>query len=245
MVLVTDPLFFASFGDDVAAGLRLTVSGEEAHHAAVKRVAPGERVLLANGEGLGVRAVVVDVGRRELEVEVVEVLRASSPPLVWGVAQALAKGDRSEIAVQMATELGARRILAWQASRSIVRWQGDRGDKALEKWRATAREAVKQSRRLWTPEVLAASTADVAEAIRDADVALVLHEDADLHIAEVELAAAGTGLLVVGPEGGISPDELTRFAEAGALAVRISDGVLRTSTAAAVALGQLDVVARR
>jgi 16S rRNA (uracil1498-N3)-methyltransferase len=145
----------------------------------------------------------------------------------------------------MVTELGAREILAWQAARSIVRWQGDRADKSLAKWRSVARESAKQSRRLIVPDVLAVSTSDVAAAIAAVDVALVLHEDAPQHVADMELPEEGTGLVVVGPEGGIAPEELDRFVAAGAQLVSISDGVLRTSTAAAVALGQLDVLARR
>lgn len=243
---MTDPLFLAAFGDDVGPGDLITVTGDEGHHAvSVKRIVPGETVILANGEGLGVRAEVLSAERRELDVRVLDVLPAPTPPIAWGVVQALAKGDRSELAVQMATEVGAREILAWQAARSIVRWQGERRDKALDKWRATAREAAKQSRRFLVPDVVAVSTAEVAEAIRAVDVALILHEDAPQHIADVDLPEEGTGLLIVGPEGGISPEELDRFVEAGATMVAISDGVLRTSTAAAVALGQLDVLVRR
>ncbi len=243
---MTDPLFLAAFGDDVGPGDLITVTGDEGHHAvSVKRIVPGETVILANGEGLGVRAEVLSAERRELDVRVLDVLPAPTPPIAWGVVQALAKGDRSELAVQMATEVGAREILAWQAARSIVRWQGERRDKALDKWRATAREAAKQSRRFLVPGVVAVSTAEVAEAIRAVDVALILHEDAPQHIADVDLPEEGTGLLIVGPEGGISPEELDRFVEAGATMVAISDGVLRTSTAAAVALGQLDVLVRR
>ena len=211
----------------------------------VKRIQVGENILLANGCGRGLRGRVVEADKRSLTVDVIEVHQDPDPALVWGVVQALAKGDRSDLAVQMATELGARRIVAWQASRSIVRWQGDRGDKALDKWRATAREATKQSRRYWAPEVVAASTGEVAQAIVQADLTLVLHEDADRHIADVDLPAEGVGLVIVGPEGGIAPEELDRFLEAGAIPVTISDGVLRTSTAAAVALGQLDVLGRR
>ena len=243
---MTDPLFLAGLDGDLAPGGRVVVTGEEAHPAvAVKRITVGEKVLLSNGHGLGVRAEVIEVGRRELVATILEVIAAPSPSLVWGVVQALAKGDRSDLAVQMITELGAREILAWQSARSIVRWQGDRTDRALDKWRATAREAAKQSRRLFVPEILAASTAEVAAAIAAVDVALVLHEDAPQHIADVELPEEGTGLVIVGPEGGIAPEELDRFVAAGAQLVNISDGVLRTSTAAAVALGQLDVLARR
>ncbi|MHA6512046.1 16S rRNA (uracil(1498)-N(3))-methyltransferase [Tessaracoccus sp. Z1128] len=243
---MTDPLFIADLPGDLAPGGRVVVTGDEAHHAvSVKRVAVGENVLLSNGSGLAVRAEVIEVGRREMVTEILEVIAVPSPALVWGVVQALAKGDRSDLAVQMATELGAREILAWQATRSVVRWQGERGEKALEKWRAIAREAAKQSRRFYVPEVLAVSTTDVVTAISGVDVALVLHEDAAQHIADVELPEEGTGVVIVGPEGGISPEELDRFVEAGAQPVSISDGVLRTSTAAAVALGQLDVLARR
>ncbi|MBK7820561.1 MAG: 16S rRNA (uracil(1498)-N(3))-methyltransferase [Tessaracoccus sp.] len=242
---MTDPLFLADFDEDVAPGARVVVDGEEAHHAAVKRLAAGESVLLSNGRGVGLAGLVVEASKRSFVVEVSSVRADPGPALTWTVAQALAKGDRSELAVQLATEVGARRVLAWQASRSIVRWQGDRAAKSLERWRLTAREAAKQSRRLWTPEVEQASTAAVEAAIAAADVALVLHESAETHIADVSLPAAGTGVIVVGPEGGISDDELARFVAAGAAPVLISDGVLRTSSAAGVALGQLDVIARR
>ena len=241
---MTDPLFLADF-DEAAPGQRILLTGDEAHHAvAVKRITVGETVMLCNGRGLAVRGPVVDTGRRELSVQVSEVLASEPRPLTWTLVQALAKGERSDLAVQMATEVGALGIIAWQASRSIVRWQGERGEKALDKWRATAREAAKQSRRFWVPEVSFATTADLIAAISDAELALVLHEDATAHIASVELPQEGTGLVIVGPEGGISPEELDRFIEAGARAVSISDGVLRTSTAGAVALGQLDALAR-
>lgn len=242
---MTDALFLVEF-EQVQPGEIVLVTGDEGHHAvAVKRIAVGESVLLCNGRGAGARGIVVGTGKRELSVEVTEPLEVVDVPFTWTLAQGLAKGDRSELAVQGATELGVRHIIAWQASRSIVRWQGERGEKALEKWRSTAREAAKQSRRLWVPEVRAASTAKLHEAIALVDVALVLHEDATSHIAELRLPERGTGLLIVGPEGGISGEELAGFIAAGARAVSISDGVLRTSTAGAVALGQLDVIQRR
>ena len=154
--------------------------------------------------------------------------------------QALAKGDRSELAVEMLTEVGVGEIVPWSASRSVVRWTGERGEKSLGRWRATAREAAKQSRRLLVPTVAEPmSTAQVARRMAGTDVALVLHEDAELRLSALPLPTAATVLMVIGPEGGIAPEELSAFAAAGARAVSISDGVLRTSTAGAVAAGML------
>src|SRR5699024_4412451 len=145
---------------------------------------------------------------QELVVRVDHVEDARPPALEFVAVQALAKGDRSELAVEMLTEVGVRRILAWQAARSIVRWQGDRAAKSLAKWQSTAREAMKQSRRTFLPEVTAAGTKDVAELLAAVDLALVLHEDATEHIADVDLPEEGRVAVVVGPEGGISPEEL-------------------------------------
>lgn len=242
---MSDALFLARF-DQVRIGGIVEVTGDEARHAVVvKRTRPGESVLLADGAGRAVRGRVVAAEKNRLALEVTELL--ASPPRAhrFVVAQALAKGDRSELAVEIMTELGVDEILAWQASRSIVRWQGERGEKSLGRWAATAREATKQSRRFRIPEVSAADTSRVAERIGAAELALVLHESAEKTLSRVNLPDAGEILLIVGPEGGISPDELERFQQAGAVPVRISDGVLRTSTAGAIAIGQLTVLGER
>ena len=242
---MSDALFLARF-EQVRIGGIVEVTGDEARHAVVvKRTRPGESVLLADGAGRAVRGRVVAAEKNHLALEVTEIL--ASPPRAhrFVVAQALAKGDRSELAVEIMTELGVDEILAWQASRSIVRWQGERGAKSLGRWAATAREATKQSRRFRIPEVSAADTTRVVERIRAAELALVLHESAEKTLARVNLPEAGEILLIVGPEGGISPDELERFQQAGAVPVRISDGVLRTSTAGAIAIGQLTVLGER
>ncbi len=242
---MTHPLFLAPLIAPVVGGV-VEVVGDEARHAvAVRRIRVGETVLVSDGVGLAVRGNVAAAEKSRMEVIVDEVLSAPERPVEWTAVQALAKGDRSDLAVEMLTEIGAARIVAWQAQRSIVRWQGERGLRSLEKWRATAREASKQSRRFHVPEVDHADTSAVAALLAEVDVALVLHEDADLDIADVAVPGRGRVVVVIGPEGGIAPGELETFLATGARAVRISDGVLRTSTAGAVALAQLQVLAGR
>ncbi len=243
---MSDALFLAALGEDPVVGEAVTVTGEEARHAvAVRRIQTGEIVMVSDGAGRAVRGPVVSVAKSEMVVEVTQVLRAPTKNHRFVAVQALAKGDRSDLAVEMMTELGGDEIVAWQASRSIVRWQGERGMKSLAKWRTTAREAAKQSRRFVVPEVVWATTKDVLKLLTDVECVLVLHEEADEHLADVELPDQGTIAVVIGPEGGITPDELTAFRGAGARPVLVSDGVLRTSTAGAVALGQLEVALRK
>ncbi|GAB3702194.1 16S rRNA (uracil(1498)-N(3))-methyltransferase [Mariniluteicoccus flavus] len=240
---MTRPLFLlpdlASPLPTVGSVVRL--GGDEGRHAAVvRRLQPGEELVVGDGSGRGVGARVVGADKQGLDLEVTEVLPESVAGLRIVAVQALAKGDRSDLAIEMLTEVGVSEIVPWQASRSIVRWQGERGEKSLGKWRATVREAAKQSRRLRTPEVSAlVSTKQLAARMADVDLVLVLHESADRSLAEVEVPEAGEVMVVVGPEGGISDDELAAFAAAGARAVLVSDGVLRTSTAGAVATAHL------
>ena len=240
---VSDPLFLRDDLPDPTppVGSTLELTGDEGRHAAVvRRIGPGESVLVADGRGRGVRAVVLAAAKTGLQLRVEEHLLTPDPALEVVAVQALAKGDRSELAVEMLTEMGVGQIWPWQAARSIVRWSAERGDKALARWRATAREATKQSRRLRVPEVRSVlTTARLVEEIERADLALVLHEDAVVPLREVVLPDRGRVLVVVGPEGGIAPEELGRFTTAGARPVLLSDGVLRTSTAGVVALAGL------
>ncbi|BCB79360.1 hypothetical protein Pflav_057700 [Phytohabitans flavus] len=151
------------------------------------------------------------------------------------VIQGIAKGERGELAVQAMTEAGVDEIVPWAAARSVVQWRGERGDRARDKWVATAREAAKQARRPWLPLVApAASTREAA-----ARATLVLHEEAKDRLTTVDLPETGEIALVVGPEGGIAPEELAVFESAGARTVRMGDPVLRTSTAGVAALAVL------
>ena len=138
------------------------------------------------------------------------VLEPETQPRVV-VVQALAKGDRGERAVEVLTEVGVDEIVPWSASRSVTQWRADRGDKALERWRAIARESGKQSRRARFPLVAPlATTSAVHTRLQSAAGALVLDESATAHLGDVPLPTVGEIVLVVGPEGGIAPDELDR-----------------------------------
>jgi 16S rRNA (uracil1498-N3)-methyltransferase len=154
--------------------------------------------------------------------------------------QALPKGDRGETACEVLTEVGVDEIVPWSADRSIVEWRGARGDKALDRWRSTARAAAKQSRRAWLPVISPlAMTAEVAERLRAATLGVVLHESATTPLAGLDVPAAGEIVVVIGPEGSITDDELAVFASAGAAAYRLGSSILRTSTAGVVAAAVL------
>lgn len=224
----------------LSAGEHFTLSGDEGFHAAtVQRLEPGEPVLLADGQGRLAHGNVVEVaGKDQLVVEIVAITEAPQPSPRLIVVQAIPKGDRGELAVEMLTEVGVDVIVPWAASRCVVQWRGDKVERGVEKWKATARESAKQARRPRTPQLSAlASTDDVVRLIRNTRPAWVLHEDGDARLSSVAVPPSGDIVLVVGPEGGVSPQELGAFAAAGADVVRLGPSVLRTSTAGAVAAG--------
>jgi 16S rRNA (uracil1498-N3)-methyltransferase len=230
---VSRPVFLR----DELSGERLVLDGPEGRHAAVvRRLRAGEQVELVDGAGGRAVCIVHAVGRDSVELDVVELAREPEPSPRVVVVQALAKGDRGELAVELATEVGADEVVPWAAERCVVRWDGPRGLRALERWRSTAREAAKQSRRSWVPSVAGlATTADVAGLLASASAGLVLHEPATTPLSSVELPADGDVVLVVGPEGGVSERELEVLTAAGGVPVRLGSSVLRTSTAGAVA----------
>jgi 16S rRNA (uracil1498-N3)-methyltransferase len=224
------------------AGDELVLTGSEAHHAAtVRRLRIDEPVTVGDGAGTWAEAVCVAVSPREvvLRIDAVAQHPAASPRLV--LVQALAKGDRDELAVQAATELGVDEIIPWQAERSVSRWDG-KVDKALARWRTIVREAAKQAHRAWVPDVVPpVSTGELARRAASTRM-LVLEPSARASLTGAELGIGGEDVVfVVGPEGGISPGELERLVDAGALCVRLGDTVLRTSTAGAAALSVANV----
>jgi 16S rRNA (uracil1498-N3)-methyltransferase len=216
---------------------RVRLRGAEGRHAAgAKRLRPGEVVELVDGRGTRARCVVVDVGRDEVVLEVQHRTAEPEPEPRLVVVQALAKGERGELAVELMTEVGVDAVVPWAAARCVVEWKGERGERALRRWRSTARAAAKQARRSRVPEVTdAATTREVVERLADAEVALVLHEEADEPLTGAVLSAVGEVVLVVGPEGGLTDEELRGFVQVGAHTVRLGPTVLRTSTAGAAA----------
>ncbi|HEY0645412.1 MAG TPA: 16S rRNA (uracil(1498)-N(3))-methyltransferase [Nocardioides sp.] len=235
------PVHLVESLDGAGIGSRVEVTGDEAHHAvAVRRLREGEQVVLTDGRGTSVTGRVASTGKRVFTVEVGSVSTEPRPEPAVTVVQALPKGERGELAVEVLTEVGVDRIVPWAASRSVAVWKGERAAKSHAKWQATAREAAKQSRRSWLPTVAPlASTTDLAALVAEADLAVVLHEDATDPLSAVDVPARGRILVVVGPEGGIAPDELAALANAGAQGVRLGAEVLRTSTAGVVAVAAL------
>ena len=246
---MSNPVFFTPAGtlDSTAPGSLFILDGAEARHAVtVKRLAVGEQVDIADGAGRRITGTVTEAAPAELTVECTSVSMEQRPDVRLVLVQALAKGDRDELAIETATELGIDAVIPWQSERSIVRWKGDRAAKAHGKWQSAVTAAAKQARRAWIPEVRpAVDTPALAKEVAGAGLAVILHEDAVTPLRQVlanwygkwseEHQGAGADateiLLIVGPEGGIGPREVTRLCSAGAVTALLGPHVLRSSTA--------------
>lgn len=234
------PLFFAENAKALEVGQVFRLEGDEGKHAAtVRRIKIGESIQLTDGSGVRVLAKVSQVEPGALTVTITKVSEDVLPELQFVLVQALAKGDRDELAVQAATELGALEIIPWQANRSVSRWEGAKAQKGKARWQAIATEAAKQSLRVWEPKVTdALSTKELSTRIQTFDRALVLDPTAKTSITELT-DLTGRVAVVVGPEGGIDLQELQALEQAGATRVHLGSGVLRTSTAGLAAISFL------
>lgn len=236
-VFVADPqtMGYATVGSTVE------LTGPEGRHAAaVRRIGAGESVDLVDGQGKRVTAYVLGSDRAGLTLRVDEVTEEPAPSPRLVLVQALAKGDRDDQAIEAATELGVDVVVPWQAQRSIVQWRGERGRKAHGKWVDAVTAAGKQSRRARFPEVEPlVDLTGLVRRVSQAGAAYVLHEEANEPLAAVEPPAHGDVLLVVGPEGGITPVELDALVAAGAQVVRLGHTVLRSSSAGPAAIAVL------
>ena len=229
------PYFFT---EDPAAGV---LTGAEAKHAHVKRIQPGEHITLIDGQGTTAvtRVTSVGAGRVDGVVEKQQIVPQPTPRVT--VVQAVPKGERAELAVDLAVQAGADRIVPWISHRTIARWPANKQAKQVEKWRAQALASAKQARRAWVPEVRdPVTTNQLADLLRDAELALVLHEDATDSIRDVEFGE--DVWLIVGPEGGIGDDELEVL---GARPVRLGPEVLRTASAAFAGLCAIGALTSR
>lgn len=239
---MTARLFFAEAGalTGRAPGDTVAVTGDEARHAVVvSRLVAGETVRVADGSGRVAEGEIVTAARDELVVRIAMLCESDRPATRFVLMQALSKGGRDEQAVEAATELGVDAIVPWQADRSIVQWRGDKAAKAHRKWESLVLAASKQSRRPMVPQVEQLVTSRTAPVrLQDADAVVILHEEAGESIAEFN-APAGEVVVVVGPEGGITPDELAAFEGAGGRAIRLGPTVLRASNAGPTALAVL------
>lgn len=262
---MTDPVFIHPIPEPISAGDRFRLTGAEAKHATVKRLEVGEGLVVTDGTTRAVQCSFLG----DATVEVADILQLPVPHPRVTVVQAIPKSDRAELAVDLMVQAGADRIVPWAARRAIAKWDGKEA-KAHAKWENAARAAAKQSRRLQIPEVtqLVRSPRELARVLELGEAGavgnsgaagntgaagstrvLVLHEEATEPLPAAVTAAVSAGAaelaLVVGPEGGIGREELEELAQLGATPVRLGPEVLRTATAAAVALGAIGAVTER
>ena len=241
------PVYVQEFPTPPTVGEVIELTGDEGRHAvSVKRTSVGEQIELVDGHGTRAVITVTGVSGKDQLVGVVDcVANEPVPRPTVTVIQALPKAARSELTVDLLTQAGVDVIVPWQAGRSVANW-GKKQDKGLAKWRAAARAAAKQSRRSRIPEITpVADQVAVVALIQAAPLALMLHEDATGKITDQPVAQVDSVVLIIGPEGGISPAELDVFTTAGAHPVRLGPEVLRTASAGMVALAALGAVTDR
>ncbi|MFM7013369.1 MAG: 16S rRNA (uracil(1498)-N(3))-methyltransferase [Actinomycetota bacterium] len=238
---MVEPLYLIDSLDGVLPNSTLTLSGPEGRHAStVRRLNPGEAIAVGDGVGGIARGKVLSTSKDQCLVEVDKIDSFSQPKLRFSLVQALAKGDRDELAIQAATELGISTIIPWQAERSISVWKDEKISKGIERWQSIVAEATKQSLRPFLPKVEAPlERAQLVSRLKNFDRVLVLEPTATKSINSVEIPIEGMVAVLVGPEGGISKSELDAFSEAKFDLVRLGPGVLRTSTAGVAALSFL------
>lgn len=218
-------------------GSSFDFANEDAFHAIkVLRIAAGEIFNLGDGKGGWSRVVVESVNKKSMQVKVLE--SGFEEPLTtsFTVIQAIPKGDRIKESIELSTEGGADRIVMWRASRSI-----GRSEDKIEKLQLTAREASKQSRRFRIPSVVGvATTENIIDEIAKVDLALVFHESATQSISQVVQPGAKSVAIIIGPEGGLTDEEVSAFSEAGAKVVLMGRPILRSAHAGLAALASVN-----
>jgi len=236
---MVEPLFRSAFATPPAAGLAVTLGGSEGKHAVnVRRMRVGEGIQLSDGKGLRVRGTVSALGNNSLTVQIDSVEQEAAPSVGLTIIQALAKGDRDELAIQAATELGCWAVVPWQAERSISKWEGAKIAKSVDRWQTIVSEAAKQSLRVFEPIVAQPlGSKQLVASVKNFDLVLILDPTAQIGLGSLELSESQKSVaIVVGPEGGISDHELEALEDAGAIRVHLGEPILRTSTAGVAAI---------
>ncbi len=210
---------------------------ENAHHAnRVLRMSVGEQLLISNGFGDWARCQIKSVSKSEVALEILEKGSEPETPIKISVIQALPKSDRAKEAVELLTASGANEIYPWRSARSI--------GKDSEKWEVAAIEAAKQSRRFNIPKVYPISdTTDLLQLFREFDQILVCHESATTAISEIVKPAKNT-LIIIGPEGGLTEEELSLFTTAGAKVIKLGRPILRSAHAGLAAVSAVSALMR-
>jgi 16S rRNA (uracil1498-N3)-methyltransferase len=238
---MVEPMFSKIMSGEIQIGSLIQLDGPEAKHAiSVRRMRVGEDIQLSNGTGLRVRGEIKHIRPNLVEIQVTESLQETNPEVMVTLVQALAKGDRDELAIQAATELGVYSVIPWEADRSISKWIGLKEEKAVARWQTIVTEAAKQSLRSFTPIVKpAVATLGLSQLVSEFDSVLILDPTAEQGLGSLEFSQPQSLAIVVGPEGGITPQELEQLESAGAKRVRLGQSILRTSTAGVAAIAAI------
>jgi 16S rRNA (uracil1498-N3)-methyltransferase len=230
-------MFTLFFVDDLPTTGSYEFSNEDAHHAIrVLRMQAGDEFMLSDGKGAWSQVKATEVSKKSITVEVIESGYQEPLATTITVVQALPKGDRAKEAIELLTEAGVDRIVPWAASRSI--------GKGSDKFAITAREASKQSRRFRVPEVTElATTAQICEAIKLSDLAIAFHESAQDKLSDqISSHNVQNLLIIIGPEGGLTEEELAAFETAGAKVALMGRPILRSAHAGIAAVSAVSAL---
>jgi 16S rRNA (uracil1498-N3)-methyltransferase len=232
------------FVDQISSGSTQELSGDEGHHAVkVMRLQIGEQIKIADNLGNWVSGAITEVGKKSLKINVSERGNAEhvKPELI--LVQAVTKSDRTKEMLELLTVAGADQIIPWQAQRCISKWKSD----STDKWLTTIKESAKQARRVKLPVLSdAVTTNQLVKLFQAEDQIIVLHESAQLNLSQFKFVESTQRIfIVIGPEGGISEDEISQLTSAKAVVVRMGENVLRSAHAGFAALSGIQTLIGR
>lgn len=218
-------------------GISYEFNNEDAQHAIrVLRTKPGDEFMLSDGKGSWAQVTAVEIGKKSIQVQVLETGYQEPLATTITVVQALPKSDRAKEAIELLTEAGVDQIVPWASARSI--------GKLSDKFAITAHEASKQSRRFRIPKVSQiATTAQICESIAASDLAIVFHEKASHKLSDqVSSSNIANLLIIIGPEGGLTDEEVAAFVTAGAKVALMGRPILRSAHAGIAAVSAVSAL---